>query len=360
MIRKLTLVFLIFFGGYHNALIFAQGDVSELIKSGPDDASKLAQAYLTPLFKGFGIGLNSGWNTSGHSKNMGRFEVRIGLTGALIPDSDKTFDVTKLGLSNSIRPVNSSQTISPTVAGSKNNGPQLAIYDSNNNEIERFTLPQGTGLPAIPVPQVQGSVGLPKGIELTLRAVPQINLGNNRGTINMIGGGVKVELLPLLVNKMAERIIPVDIAVALGYTQFNYTLGLDVRPPNGSVPKDGQQSTDFSNQKVDASLRGLNAEAILSKNLLFFTPFVSIGYHSANTDASLQGNYPIITGALFPVGTKTYTTFSNPVNINRKDISGIRTNLGFQLNLAVFRLYASYTMSEYNAFNAGIGLGIGK
>jgi hypothetical protein len=360
MIRKTNLTFLIFFSCVFYNTVFAQGDVSALIKSGPDDATKLAQAYLTPLFKGFGIGLNSGWNNSGHSKNMGRFEVRLGVTGALIPQSSKTFDVTKLGLSNNIRPVDASQTISPTVAGKKNNGPQLAIYDSNNNELERFTLPRGSGLPFVPAPQLQGSVGLPKGIELTLRALPQINLGNNRGTINMIGGGVKVELLPLLVSKTADRLIPIDIAVALGYTRFNYTLGLDVKPPSGSAPKDTQQSTDFSNQKIDASLSGLNVEAIISKNLLFFTPFASIGYNSSKTKAGLEGNYPIVTGASFPLGTRTYTTFSNPVHINNKDISGLRTNVGFQLNLAVFRLYASYSMSEYNSFNAGVGLGIGK
>ncbi|MGV3546209.1 MAG: DUF6588 family protein, partial [Pedobacter sp.] len=33
---------------------------------------------------------------------------------------------------------------------------------------------------------------------------------------------------------------------------------------------------------------------------------------------------------------------------------------GFQLKLAVLKLFASYTLSEYNYVNAGIGLGIGK
>ncbi|HXH99045.1 MAG TPA: DUF6588 family protein [Sphingobacteriaceae bacterium] len=343
----------------YDTSVFAQGDVSALIKSGPADATKLAQAYLNPLFKGFGIGLNSGWNNSGRAKNMGRFEVRFGITGALIPESDKNFDVTKLGLSNNIRPVNSSQIIAPTVGGSESTGPQLAIYD-NNNELEHFTLPGGASLPFIPAPQIQGSVGLPKGIEVTLRAMPKVNLGDDRGTIGMIGGGVKIELLPLLINKTADRLIPIDVAVALGYTKFNYTLPLSVAPPGNSVPKDNQQSTDFSNQRVEASFSGVNVETIISKKLLFFTPFISLGYNTSKTEAMLEGNYPIITGASFPLGTRTYTTFSNPVDINKKDINGLRTNLGFQLNLAVFRLYASYSLAEYNAFNAGLGFGIGK
>ncbi len=36
---------------------FAQSGVSELVKSGPADAQKLAQAYLNPLFKGLGLSL---------------------------------------------------------------------------------------------------------------------------------------------------------------------------------------------------------------------------------------------------------------------------------------------------------------
>lgn len=351
MIKKSNLLYLLITGCISfNFSAFAQGNVADLIKAGPEDATKLAQAYLTPLFKGFGVGLNSGWNNSGHSKNTARFEIRLGLTGAIIPETAKTFDVTKLGLSSSIRPVNASQTITPTVGGSKNSGPQLAIYDDSDREVERFALPGGSNLPFIPAPQFQGTVGLPKGIEVTLRTVPKINLGNQRGTLGMIGGGVKVELLPLFVSNTANKLIPVDIAVAVGYTQFNYKLDLDVEPPSGR-PAD-------PDQMIDAKLSGMNIEAIVSKNLLFFTPFVSIGHHTSKTDARLKGDYEFTTGGnlLGP----TYTTFTDPVTIKRKDINGLRTNLGFQLNLAVFRLYASYTMAEYNAFNAGIGLGIGK
>ncbi len=41
---------------------FAQlGNVGQLIKAGTQDANKLATAYLDPLGRGFGAGLNSGW-----------------------------------------------------------------------------------------------------------------------------------------------------------------------------------------------------------------------------------------------------------------------------------------------------------
>lgn len=63
---------------------YAQSDVSGLIKSSPADATKLAQAYLKPLFKGLGVGLNSGWNNTAHSKNLLRFDLRFGITGAVV------------------------------------------------------------------------------------------------------------------------------------------------------------------------------------------------------------------------------------------------------------------------------------
>ena len=337
---------------------FSQSDVSGLIKSGPADATKLVQAYLKPLFKGFGVGLNSGWNNSAHSKNLMRFDLRIGLTGAVVQPMDETFDLTKIGLSNNIRPTNSAQTLTPTFAGGNSLNTQLTIYDSANQPIESFTMPKGTGLNMIPAPQLQGSIGLPRGIELSVRAMPKVNIGTNIGSIGMYGAGLKVELLPLI-SGMADKVFPIDIAVAAGYTQFSFEVPLNVPVPSGSLSAAPGQVQDFSNQRIEAKFSGINTEAIISKRFLVFTPFLSLGYNTAKTDAGLKGNYPIVT-SVTPLGQKIYTNYTNPVNINQTDINGFRTNIGFQLNLAFFRIYGSYSMAEYNSFNGGIGFGLGK
>lgn len=337
---------------------FSQSDVSALIKSGPADATKLAQAYLKPLFKGLGVGLNTGWNNSAHSKNFLRFDFRFGLTGAVVHPKDENFDVTTIGLSNNVRPSNVENTITPTLAGGNGNNTQLTVYDSNNQPLETFRMPEGTGIGIIPSPQLQGTIGLSRGIDFTLRAMPKVNLGDKLGAIGMFGAGLKVELLPLI-SGTVDKLFPLDLAVAMGYTQFNYNVPLDVPPPSGSQPASSGQSQDFSNQRIEAKFSGINTEAIISKKFLIFTPFLSLGYHSSKTDAGLKGNYPIVTGATL-LGQRTYTTFSDPVNIKQTDISGFRTNVGFQLNLAFFRIYGSYSMAEYNAFNGGIGFGLGK
>lgn len=353
-IRVSSFVFLL---GLSN-IAFSQSDISGLIKSGPADATKLTQAYLKPLFKGFGMGLNSGWNNSAHSKNPLRFDFRVGLNGTVVSPLDETFDLTKIGLSSSLRPTNPAQTITPSFAGPKNTGASLSIYDSANQQIESFSMPKGTGFGIIPSPQLQASIGLPKGIELQVRATPKINLGNDLGTIGMMGGGVKIELLPLF-SGMADKIFPIDIAVAAGYSQLNFEVPLDVKVPSGAIPESPAQVKDFTNQRLEAKFSGINAEAIISKRILVFTTFLSVGYHQAKTEGGIKGNFPIITG-ITPLGQKTYTNFTNPVNINQTDLKGFRTNLGFQLNLSFFRIYGSYSMAEYNSFNGGIGFGIGK
>ena len=340
------------------SFVYSQSDVSGLMKSSPADASKLAQAYLKPLFKGLGVGLNSGWNNSAHSKNLLRFDLRFGITGAVVPQPDESFDITKIGLSNNIRPTNPAQTITSTLSGSKDNNTQLTVYDDNNQALESFTLPGGTGIGLIPAPQLQGSIGLSRGIELSLRAMPTVKLGSEFGSIGMFGGGIKVELIPLI-SGMADKILPIDLAVAAGYTRFTYEVPLNVPAPSNALPSSPTQSNNFSNQRVEAQFSGINTEFIVSKRILLFTPFISLGYNTAKTDVGMKGNYPIIDGVT-PFGQRTYTVFTDPINIKQTDINGFRTNIGFQLNLAFFRIYGSYSMAEYNSFNGGLGFGLGK
>ena len=109
---------------------------------------------------------------------------------------------------------------------------------------------------------------------------------------------------------------------------------------------------------LKAKFTGVNVEAIISKKLAFFTPFASIGYQSAKTTIDLKGTFPFETGA--QGANDQYTTIVDPIAISQKDISGLRTNLGFQLHLAFLRVYGSYSLGAYKSFNAGLGLGIGK
>jgi hypothetical protein len=322
-------------------VMYAQDGVAELAQFGPD-ASKLANAYLSPIFKGFGIGLNSGWANTAHSKNLGRFDIRFGMSGAIVPGKDKTFDINSLGLSSRLQPTDPAKTITPTAAGSKTEGPLLTVRDDQGREIDEFRLPGGTNPPFIPAPQLQATVGLIKGIDVSLRAIPTVNMGE-LGSINMIGGGVKVEILPLIAGKTAGKLLPFDVALALGYTEVSFKKELDYTAPSGSpAVKD--------NQQIEAKISGINTQLILSKKLLVFTPFVAIGMNSSKTSGGLKGDYNVITGSNSVAGlpgtfTPKYETRTDPVTLDKKNFSAFRSDIGFQLNLAFLRLYASYSAS---------------
>lgn len=311
--------------------LMAQDEVGDLFKGTPTDAGKLAGAYLTPITTGFGLGLNSGWYTSAKTKGTLRFDLRITGTGAIVPESDKRFDVTKIGLT-SMAPVAGSNVNTPTFSGPETDGTRMQI---GNDPTKQFNLPQGLGIGVVPSPQVQLTVGLPKNIDLSVRFVPTIDF-DDVGKVNLFGLGAKVELLPIILGK-TEKLLPFDLAVAVGYTQLKWDIPLDVN--------DGK----YANQSVNVKLNGVSADAIISKKLSVFTPFFSLGYNQAKSKIDALGKYDI--------DGKTY---DNPFSIDRTDVSGVKASAGFQLHLGFFRLYTSYTQAKYGYVNAGIGLGIGK
>lgn len=324
--------------------LFAQNDIGDLFKSGPEDATKLVSAYVNPLFKGLGVGLNSGWTNTAKTKGPLRFDLRITATAAFVPKSDRSYDVNQLGLKD-IRPVNKFESTGPTAFGKDQEGAEMEFY-SNGISSGGFRLPKGSGLNFVPSPQVQLTVGILNNVDVAFRYVPKIKLGDDAGNLNLFGVGAKVELIPLLMGKK-PTINPIDLAVAFGYTKVKYNIPLDIN----------NQST--SNQHVDIELNGFSAEAIVSKKLLFFTPFASIGYNSSTSNLKALGTYEFdvpVTPAT-PTGKKTYV---DPVSIKQTDVGAMKAALGFQLQFGFFKLYGSYTVSKYSYANAGIGFGFGK
>jgi hypothetical protein len=322
---------------------------SQLIKSSPADATLLFQNYAEPMFKGLGTGLNSGWNNTAKTKKLLHFDLRITANVAQVPTSDQSFDVTKIGLSNHLQVDPASTTsIAPTFGGSKNAPtPLMDIKDNGGNTIGTFNMPNGV-IKYIPAPNIQLTIGLVHNTDITIRTTPQINIGSNSGSVQMIGFGIKHDLIQDFAPK--GKPIPFDLAIAVNYNRINYNAPLNVQPDNGTAPAPGSQS-DFSNQRVNGYFSGFNVQAIISKKLLFFTPFLSVAYQTANTSLGILGNYPVTTSA------GEYSTVTDPVHINETSINGLRADIGFQLNLAVFRIFASISEGQYQSVNGGIGFG---
>lgn len=338
---------------------FAQGDAAQLIKAGAADATILAEAYLNPLFKGIGFGMNSGWYNSAKTKNLGRFDLRIQATGALVPTADRSFDIKSLNLSDRVRLSNPNGSgITPTAFGDDTDGPEIVVRDNVNGtevELTRFRMPQGSGFNIVPSPQIQLTVGLIMNTDVSVRFAPEVG-SDDFGKISSWGVGIKKELTSFLPGK---KIIPFDLSVAFGYNQINYKYEV---PAEDQINESNIPRNDL-NQRLDAKFSGFTIDAILSKKLAIFTPFVSVGYNTAKTELGILGKYNIqqdvdISDPQNP--SIIYGDVVDPVKIDHKSISGMRANVGFALHLAVFRLYGAYSIGEYQAVTAGIGLGIGK
>jgi len=321
--------------------VSAQQDVGSLFVSGPADATKLINAYFDPLYKGLGLGLTDGWTNTAKSKGFLKFDVRVSASASFVPQAGRSYDVNTLGLGN-IKPAPGASSIGPTAFGDDHEGGKMQIYTSSGTPTGKFfNLPQGVGFHVVPALQIQATLGLPKNIDVTLRAMPKIKLGSDLGSLSMIGFGAKVELLPLFMGSTTEKLFPVDVAIAGGFTQYKYDLPLDIN------------NTGNSNQRIDAKFNGVNFDAIVSKKILFFTPFASVGYQTSNTNLKALGTYQFTDGG-------TNATYVDPVAVKQTDIDGVRGSLGFQLKFGFFKFYTSYTQAKYSVVNAGFGFGMGK
>ncbi|NCD68540.1 DUF6588 family protein [Mucilaginibacter agri] len=340
------------------ATVKAQGGFNILIKSGPQDATKLVDAYGLPFFKGLGMGMNSGWTNTAKTNGLLHFDLRITGTAVFVPDADKTFDVTKIGLSNNIRPDNAANVIAPTFSGNtKIDGPLMNIYDDNGNKVSSFTLPKGQLSSVVPAPQLQLTVGLIQNTDVTVRAIPKVKISDKIGSASMLGFGIKHDIIQDFAG--AGHPIPFDLAFAFSYNRLNYSKSLNVQPEDGAEPANAQQSTDFSNQSIEGHMNSFLFEAIVSKQILFFTPYIAAGYNTAKTDVSFVGNYPITSNEVPVINQKFYNTYKDPVKINERNVNAISAEIGFQLKLPIFRFYASYgILDSYRMVNAGIGFGI--
>ncbi|MEO5909564.1 MAG: DUF6588 family protein [Pelobium sp.] len=330
--------------------------VTGLVNNFPSDITKLSQAYFTPLFKGYGFGMNSGWYNSAKAKNLLKFDLRIQASAAFVPTSDQTFEINNLGLSQYTQA--KGNNTSPAIFSADQPGSTLSFKDDNGAELTTFDLPSSSGIKFAPSPQIQLTVGLIHDTEISIRYTPEIGTETGDfGAVQVLGFGAKHELTSLFFGK-AAAIVPVDIAIGFGYNQLKYNYKL----PIADQLNDRNDGKDL-NQRVGVKLQGYTVDAILSKKLSVFTPFVSVGYNTSKTELNVLGDFVLETGATFTppaTTTPTYSTFTDPVKIKQTDIAGLRGSVGFSLHLLFFRLYGAYNIGEYSAATAGIGFGIGK
>jgi hypothetical protein len=318
--------------------VLAQNDIDQLIKGGVADANKLLEGYTAPLLKTFGYGLNQGWyNTAKTHKKLG-VDLTVSLSIVYTPDEDLFYTVNN----NSMTTIKLENTGTAAVAANGSGkvptlfGPAVAptyrIVDGGST----FSGPEGVdlkkeiGMQALPIPVANLSIGLPKGIDVKLRFVPELTIGDD-SKFKLFGVGVMHDIKQYLPG---VKELPFDLAAFVGYTNMKFTVDMEPTRPD---------------QKGIFETTSITMQGLISKKISVLTFYGGLGYNLANSRLALEGAYDMNQDG-------TYET-KNPVDL-KVDANGPRMTAGMRLKLAVFTFHGDYTLQKYNALTVGFGINV--
>jgi hypothetical protein len=330
--RKVLLILVLAIA--HGSVV-GQDDFDQLIKGGVADANKLLQGYASPLMKAFGYGLSQGWyNTAKTHKKLG-VDLTASASLVYIPNDELFYTVNN----NNLTTVKLQNTgTAPVAANGSGNVP--TIFGPDVEPTYRFVsngitfkgaggldIKKEIGIQALPVPIANLGIGLPKGIDLKLRYLPETKLG--KGKISLMGVGIMHDIKQYIPG---VKELPFDLSVFAGYTSMKYT-----------VPQKGPD------QRIVFEATSITAQGLISKKISILTLYGGIGYNISNVKLGMEGSYDMDDNG-------SYET-KNPVNL-KTDVNGARVTGGLRLKLAVFTLHGDYTLQKYNTLTVGIGINV--
>ena len=323
--------------------INAQDGFENILLANVNDSQKLLEAYFAPGMEGFINSMNNGWaHTAKVHKTFG-FDISFGVSGSAIPSERETFNIAALGLTS----VSSSSATAQTFGGA-NIPTQMTVNTTINgqNATTSFEFPGGIkdDLPMnkVPAPFVQFTLGLPGKMDAMLRLVPKTSFGKDDGTVNLLGLGLKKEITSWF-GPMDKT--PFHVALLAAYTTMDVDYAIaDQTDPNFSV----------QNAATSFNLRAFTVQAIASLNFPVINVYGGFGYNSGNASFDMSGNFTGTYDTSLPAPNDTITqTLNAPSNIDFAS-SGFRTSVGARLSLGFFKIFADYTIHEFNSLTAGI------
>lgn len=315
------------------------GDIDRVLEGGVEDANLLLTKYAEPLARGFGAGLNSGWISAPAPHKPLGFHLRVGASVAMVPGSDRAFRITDEELST-LRVVNPEIGESPTASGVDDAATYIfetvERHPVTGEALARFEMPSGIGAPYVPAPEIQLGVGLVRNTSLMLRFVPSLAF-EEFGSVGMFGAGAQHGLNQWIPG---GDLLPVDLAVQLGYTHFGMNLNLNESGGQGS-----------SDQELDWDASAFTMNVIAGRSLPFISGYAGLGWERSSSDIALKGTYEIESSE----GTEQ---IKDPIALNFNGANGLHALAGMRLRLFVLTINAEYTLARYPSFNAGVGFSL--
>lgn len=318
----------------------AQDGFENILLGSSADATKLMEGYFSPAMEGFIFGMNNGWYHTAKVHKVLGFDISVGLSAAMVPSSKEMFSLS--GLTS----VKGGTYSGPTFAGDGNGGNVTFEKTLNGNTVEAtMQMPGGvtSDLPlnAIPAPLAQVNIGLPFKMEAMVRYFPETDLGDDGGKAKMLGLGIKKEITSWFgpLDKL-----PLHVSLLAAYTSMDLTYaGFDT---NGG-------SLTVNNGKAAFELKAYTVEAIASLNFPFINVYGGFGYSSGNSSFNMTGTYQ----GSYTQGAITETQTLTPPSMDF-EASGVKTTVGARISLWFLKVFANYTIQEYNTLSAGVAISI--
>lgn len=320
---------------------FSQINLGPVLSAGLEDAQLFSSNYLNPGFDAVAFNLSNGWYSSAKAKGLGSFEVAIIGNVSFVSGNQQSFELNtndynflEFADGSTVKQVaNILGENDPGITGLVN-----FMDDSGNQQSISFALPQGlsrNGLNFVPSAMLQANVGLIFGTEAIIRALPELNTSDSRA--RFYGFGLKNEITGWIPG---ADLLPISIAAIGNYSNFIGRFSLDETP---LVTGEGQ--------RIDTRLDTWAFDLVVSTKLPVINFFVGGGYVMANSRYTLQGEYEITSGP------NAGQIIVDPIR-GTSSINGFRGTVGTRLSLGVFKLFADYSIQEFNTVSVGMGFGI--
>jgi hypothetical protein len=323
-------------------------DIGNILLAG-EDASLLAENYLNPAVSGLMSGMNSGWYSTAKTHKKLGFDITIGMSASFTPSKGKMFKFVS-GQYNYLS-VSDGDSELPTILSDNES---VTTFDvsiptlSGDFKVSSFSMPGGVAndLPinAVPTTFVQFALGLPFKTEVKLRYVPNVNYDSKVKGSSM-GIGIQHDLTQYfgLLGKL-----PFSIAVMGAYSKANIEYAIN----NSNLSSGISVANGLASFKLDT----WTVQALGSLDLKILTFYAGLGYNSGTSKFDVNGEY-VLTYDVQDSNQNFIRTeneiISDPISLGFSS-SGTRATVGARLNLLFFKVFADYTIQEYNTASAGI------
>ncbi len=302
--------------------------------AGETQAPMIIKDYFNPAMIGLMNTASSGWYSTAETHKRFGFDITVNLMGAVIPDDDLNFDISKYDEILVDGKVPTSPTQVATIMGERGDTQNISssIYSPVNNVVS----PNGVGISPLftPSAMLQVGLGIGWGTEIKARFMPK--LGDK---------GFEAGLWGIAIQHNVDQYIPVvkklplKISVLAGYTKMDgtWTFNEDDNDWKGSG-----QYTDFNVQNYTFQL-------LASTNIPIINVYGGVGYSKSTAYYDMKGEY------IIDDHNGHVTTMNDPARSDW-DESGMSATVGARLSLAFFKIYADWTFKQYNTANIGISL----